>query len=188
MEDKRKNTFILIGSLLVLFCVLIVVFLLIIFNGNETKTSEEEEDESLAALVCRSGGREDGFFHSTKANQITNEIKATFKSEAFDKLYYSYEGVYRSTETAEEDSIMHTQYNIYMGDNNMPQDSLSQSYSVTKDRYHLTLYLDDRSNFNSITAVFFYVDDKDVEKFKKFDIGEMNKYYEAKEFDCNVIE
>ncbi|MBR2725322.1 hypothetical protein IKE97_01590 [Candidatus Saccharibacteria bacterium] len=188
MENKKKDSFTLIGALLMLLCGLIVIFVLIVSNGNETRTSSDEEGETLVALVCRSGGREDGFFHSTRANQITNEIKATFSNTEFDKLYYSYEGVYRSTETAEEDVAMHTEYNIYMGDNNMPQDSLSQTYSVTKDRFHLTLYLDDRSNFNNITAVFFYVDDKDVEKFKKYGIDEMKKYYEAKDFNCNITE
>jgi len=185
-EEKKKKTLVLAGSLLMLFCALLVIFLLIMINGNETRTSGEDGGDSLVALVCDSGGREDGFFKSTKANHITNQIKATFKDNAFDKLYYSYEGVYRSTETAEEDTVMHAEYNKYMGNNNMPQDSLSPTYSVTKDRFHLTLYLDDRSDFNNITAVFFYVDDKDVEKFKNYDVDEMAKYYEAKNFDCNV--
>lgn len=186
--EKRRKTLTMVGSLLILLCFLIVIFLIIITNGNETKTSTETEGEKLEALVCRSGGREDGFFHSKTANQITNEIKATFDGEKYDKLYYSYEGVYRSTEAAEEDDIMHAEYNIYMGDNSVSQDSLSPTFSVTKNRYHLTLIVDSENDFNRVTAVFFYVDDEDVERFKKYNLEEMEKYYESKDFSCSIVE
>ncbi len=185
-NEKKRNTLIMVGSLLILLCVLIVIFLLIITNGNETRTSAEVEEEKLKALICRSGGREDGFFHSKNANQITNEIKATFNGDSFEKLYYSYEGVYRSTEVAEEET-MHTEYNLYMGDNNMPLETLSPTYSAANNRFHLTLYTDDKSDFNLVTAAFFYVDKEDVEKFKKFSLDEMKKYYETKDFSCSVV-
>lgn len=186
-DEKRKKTLIMVGSLLILLCVLIVIFLLIITNGNETRTSSEVDEDKLEALVCRSGGREDGFFHSDTANQIVNEIKATYNGNSFDKLYYSYEGTYRSEDVAKGDESMHADYNIYMGENSLEQDSLSPSYSLVKNKYHLTLYADEEDDFNKVTAVFFYVDDKDVEKFKKFSIDEMKKYYETKDFKCSVI-
>ncbi len=188
MEDeKRKKTLMMVSSLLILLCVLIVIFLLIITNGNETRTSSEVEEEKLEALICRSGGREDGFFHSKTANHITNEVKTTFNGDSFDKLYYSYEGVYRSTEEAEKDRSMHADYNIYMGDNNMPLDTLAPNYSAANNRFHLTLYTDDKNDFNLVTAVFFYVDEEDVEKFKKFSLDEMKKYYETKDFSCSIV-
>ena len=184
---KKNKILTLIGALLILFAVFTVVFLLIMTNGGETKTSGGESNDSLAALVCQSGGREDGFFKSEKANHITNEIKATYDSEKYDKLYYSYEGSYRSTEIAKEDTIMHTEYDIYMGENNLPLNTLSPSYSVTKDKFHLTLIADDEGDFNRVTAVFFYVDDEDVERFKNFSMSEMKSYYEAKDFKCSEV-
>ena len=63
----------------------------------------------------------------------------------------------------------------------------SPAYSVTKDKFHLTLYTEDRNDFNLVTAVFFYVDDEDVEKFKKFSLDEMKEYYETKDFSCGVV-
>ena len=186
-DEKRKKTLIMVGSLLILLCVLMVIFLLIITNGNETRTSSEVDEDKLEALVCRSGGREDGFFHSETANQITNEIKVTFAGKEYDKLYYSYEGTYRSEDVAKGDESMHADYNIYMGDNSLSQDSLSPSYSTVKNKYHLTLFADEEDDFNKVTAVFFYVDDEDVEKFKKYDIDGMKEYYEAKDFKCAVV-
>lgn len=187
-NEKRKKTLVMVGSLLILLCVLIVIFLLIITNGNEIRTSSEMGEEKLEALVCRSGGREDGFFHSETANQIINEVKVTFSGEKYDKMYYSYEGVYRFTEVADRDEVkMHADYNIYMSENSLSQKSLSPAYSVTKDKFHLTLYAEDRNDFNLVTAVFFYVDDEDVEKFKKFSLDEMEEYYETKDFNCSVV-
>lgn len=182
-KSNKILTMVLIGVGLIALAIFIAIFA----NGNETRTFGEAENEKIEALVCRSAGREDGFFHSETANQIVNEIKATYSGDTFDKLYYSYEGIYRSEETAKGDQSMHTDYNIYMGKNNIQYDILSPSYSVVKNKYHLTLYADEEGDLNNTTAVFFYIDDKDLERFKKFDIDEMKKYYEDKNFKCGLV-
>ncbi|MBR3236108.1 hypothetical protein IKF92_00275 [Candidatus Saccharibacteria bacterium] len=186
MEEEKKSKMLkLIGSLLVLLGVFAVIILLILTNGGETRTSDNSDGDVVSALVCRSGGRDDGFFKSEKANNLTNEVKVTFSDKTYDKIYYSYEGVYRATEVADEDEVrMHADYNIYMGDNNLSDNLLSPSYSVAKNKLHMTLIADDKSDLNQVTAVFFYVEKDDLEKFKNFSMGEMRKYYESKDFSC----
>ena len=186
-DEKRSKTLTMVVAILILFCAIISFFLLIIFNGNETRTSSEAENKKIEALVCRSAGREDGFFHSKTANQIVNEIKATYNGNTYDKLYYSYEGTYRSEDVAKGDESMHADYNIYMGEHNLAQSSLSPTFSLVKNKFRLTLYADEKDDFNKTTAVFFYVTDEDVDKFKSYDMDEMKKYYEAKDFKCNIV-
>lgn len=186
-DEKKSKTSIMFGALLIVFCALFAFFILIILNGNETKTSSEADEERIEALVCKSAGREDGFFHSNTANQIVNEIKVTYDGNTYDKLYYSYDGTYRSEDVAKGDESMHSDYNIYMGEHNLAQNSLSPTFSLVKNKFRLTLYADEKDDFNKTTAVFFYVADEDVEKFKNYNIDEMKKYYEAKDFECDII-
>lgn len=184
-EDKKSKILTLVGTLLIMIGVFAVIFLLIMTNGGETRTSDNRGNESISALVCRSGGRDDSFFKSESANNIMNEIKVTFEGEEYDKIYYSYEGVYRDTEVADKDETrMHIDYDVYMSDNSVSASSLSPSFSVAKNKLHLTLIADEKKEFNKATAVFFYVDEETVSEFGNYSMSEMKKYYESKDFSC----
>ena len=185
MKKDNKKNWLLIGGILL---VLLIIILYILMNGRETKISDDGESESVSALVCTDGNREGAFFYSTTANTVTNEIKVTFKKGQFDKLFYTYRGVYRSEEVAnEEEAEFHADYNIYMGHHDLNQNSLNPAYSVPGNKLVLSLYTDDYSKINRLTSEFFFISPDDIEKYKNYSLDEMKDYYENKDFACQIV-
>ena len=185
MKDKEKKIRYII---LALILILIALFIMLLLNGSETRTSEDVEKDDISALYCEAGRIEDGFFVSETANTTSNEIKITFKNSKMDKLFYSFKGVYRSEDTASADeTLLHSKYNKYMGENGVEQGSLNPSYSVVKSKFYLTLYADDYGKINETTRVFFFVDKEDLSKFNSYSLDTLKSYYEKKNFRCDVF-
>lgn len=186
-NEKMAVTFKTIGAVLIFLAVVVVVFILILTNGNETYTSERIENNSMDALICSTGGVEDAFFSSETVNQINNEVKITFGQDKISKVFYSYTGVYRSNEVAEEDETrLHAKYNIYMGENNVQQESLSPNYSTAKNDLKISLYVDDLNKINETTAVFFFIDKEEINDFKRSSMDELAAFYKEKGFSCKT--
>lgn len=182
-----KNNKSVLFTVIALFLIIIAVFLWILLNGKETRTSNSGDNESISVLYCSTNGIEDAFFTSETANTIKNEMKITFKGDKLDKIFYAYNGAYRSTEVAQEDEArLHAKYNIYMGENDISQEDLSPSYAVTSSKLHLTLYVEDYNKINLVTSVFFFIDEDEINKYKNYSIDEMKSFYEEKNFKCQI--
>ena len=185
MKNNKSVLYIVIA----LTFIIVAVFLWLLINGKETRTSSEKSEESISVLHCKAKGIEDAFFASTTANTIENEIKITFRGDKIDKIFYDYNGVYRSSEVAKEDETkLHARYNLYMGENKIEQDSLSPSYSITNSKLHITLYADNYGMINSVTSVFFFIDSDRIGDYGKSSIDELKSFYEKKSFKCEINE
>ena len=185
MEEKKKRIGYVVLALILL---VVVIFILFLLNGSETRTSEPTEKDEVSALHCKAGRIEEGFFVSDTANTSNNEIKITYSGNKLDKMYYSFKGVYRSDEVANEDEYrMHAKYNIYMGENNIEQESLSPNYSVVDSKFQLSLYVDSYDKINNVTAVFFFIDKEDIPKFNTYSLDTLKSYYEKQDFECEII-
>lgn len=183
-KNNKILTFVLIGLGLIVLAILIAIF----SNGKETRISELIENESVSALYCTSRGIEGAFFSSETANTIENEIKITYHNDNIDKLYYSYNGVYRSSDVTHGDEVkLHAKYNKYMGENGQRIEDLNPSYDEMKTKLHIGLYVDSYDMINEVTSLFFFINKDDISKVKKYSMEEMKKYYEDKSFSCKIV-
>ena len=133
-KSNKILTLVLIGVGLIALAIFIAIFA----NGSETRTSEPQEGNSISAVHCTAKGIEDGFFYSDKVNTIDNEIKITYNNGGIDKMYYSYNGTYRSSDVVHEDEIkFHAKYNTYMGENGQNIDDLETiRVNISGDYYY----------------------------------------------------
>ncbi|MBP5647698.1 hypothetical protein J6X04_00165 [Candidatus Saccharibacteria bacterium] len=185
MKKNKSVRFIVIALVLVA----IAIFFWMLINGKETRISSEKENVPVSVLYCTSGNIEGAFFTSETVNTTKNEIKVMFEDDKLNNIFYAYNGTYRSTEVAREDETrLHAKYNLYMGDNNISQESLSPAYSVVNSKLHLTLYVDDYDKINSVTSVFFFINEDKIEDYEKYSIDEMKTFYKNKGFKCEINE
>jgi hypothetical protein len=182
MKEEKDKTAKIAGVLLVFFAITIAIVLLVLTSGSETHITSEGEDRIITALDCTTGSIEGAFFASKTANTVKNRIKVTFKDDKIDKLYYTYEGVYRDNDVAEAEELeFHANYNIYMGDY---QESLSPTYLTVKTKMHLNLYADNYNKINNLTAKLFFIDESKVSDFKDYSRDEVENYYKGLGFSC----
>ena len=183
-KNNKILTLVLIGVGLIA----LAIFIAILVNGSETRTSEPQESNSISAVHCTAGGIEDAFFYSDKVNTIENEIKVTYNNDKIDKMYYSYNGTYRSSDVVHEDEVrLHAKYNTYMGENGQKIEDLNPAYDEMNNKLHIGFYTDNFDKINEATSVFFFINKDDISKVKKYSIEEMKKYYESKGFSCEII-
>lgn len=183
-KNNKILTFVLVGIGLIVLAVIVAVFA----NGKETRISESVENEHISAVYCTAKGMENAFFGSERVNMITNEVKITYNNDGIDKLYYSYNGTYRSNEVMkQDDGVFQAKYNYYMNEQGQKSDDLSVAYDEMNNKLHIGVYADSPNKINEATSVFFFIGKDDVAKVKKYSMEEMEKYYENKGFSCNVV-
>lgn len=183
---KREGTKRTISIILILLVILIVLFLLFIFSGRETHISKDNKDkEAYLALDCEASGLDGQFFASQTVNSITNRIKVTFNKDMVDKLFYSFEGVYKLEEIAEQDeAVLHARYNIYMSKYNINPEIFTPTFSTVNTKMRINLYVKDRELINEGTGVLFFIDKEDVGEFLEYSREQVSDYYEKKGFSC----
>ena len=183
-KNNRILTLILIGIGLIALAIFIAIFV----NGSETRTSEPQDNNSISAVFCTAKGMEDRFYYSENVNTVENEIKITYNNGSIDKLYYSYDGVYRSHDVVkQDDGAFQAKYNYYMSENGKKSDDLSVTYDEMNTKLHIGIYADGADKLNETTAVFFFINKDDVNQFKKYSLEEVSKYYKDKGFSCNIV-
>ncbi|MBR2994327.1 hypothetical protein IKF32_00180 [Candidatus Saccharibacteria bacterium] len=182
MDDKRN----VVGFAIIAFILLVIAIIVWFFlNGRETYISDETESDAYLGLDCTADNPTDGFFYSQVANSATNHIKVTFVNNKIYKMYYSYEGTYRSNDVAlQEETNFHIKYDEHMGSYGLVNSILTPTYSTAKTKMQINLYAKNRDVINKGTAVFFFVDEDDVESFHDFSRDDLANYYSKKSFSC----
>ena len=182
MKDKQKKTIYIIIAVVFIVLAIIILFLL---NGSEKRTSTKKENDSITALDCKAGRMENAFFISSTANNTSHEVKVTFRNDKIDKLYYLFEGVYRTYDIADQDNAnFHAKYNIHMSGNGLEQESLAPTFLTAKTKLRINLYAKNREMMNKATAVLFFIKEDDLEKFLDYSRDEATEYYKKQGFSC----
>lgn len=183
--EKESKTKKVVGIPLAILMVFAVVLFFLLFNKRETRISGGTDSEVVTALNCVAGGVESAFFTPSTANTVEHQIKVTFSNDRVDKLFYAFEGVYRTYEIAEqENAVFHAKYNIHMSGNNLEQESLTPTFSTVKTKMRINLYAQDRGMINKATGVLFFVSEDDVDDYLDYSRDQVAEYYEKQGFLC----
>lgn len=185
MEEKKRNILKTVGALLVFLVVLIIIVLLILFNGHETYTSDRGEEKVVTALDCTARGIDGEFFASQSANTIENRIKVAFSDDKIDKMFYSFDGVYRTEEEAEhENAVLHAEYNKYLASYNIDHEILTPTFSTVNTKLQINLYAKNREMINRGTGKLFFINEEDVDDFLNYSREQVASYYKKQGFSC----
>ena len=182
MDENKK----MVGFAVLMLILLIIAFIIWFFlNGTETYISDDTDAEPYQALDCTAGNLEEGFFYNQVANTVVNHIKATFANKKVYKIYYSYEGTYRSNDVALQDETnLHIRYDEHMGGYGILNSTLSPTYSTVKTKTQINLFAKSRDTIKKGTAVFFFINDDDIESFLDYSRDQAADYYSKKGFSC----
>ena len=190
MEESKENKKKRVALGMIIVAALIGIVALVIFlltHKTETYIHEVTTDEKISALVCVSNNNDSGFFISEEATSITHKVKLVYKNNEINKLSYELVGVYGSEDSAEQaKGGFNTDYNIYLGNNNIKYETLSPVFRYAENKAGVELYLDDYKKMNSVIAKLFFIDDSSVNSIAKNSIEMTKKYYEKKSFSCTI--
>ena len=155
MEGKNRTS-----SLILLAIILLIIagFLLFFLNGSETRISEERGSEKMTALSCKTGNSEEAFFNSETANTVENVVKITFKDDKLDKVFYSYEGTYRSYDVAEQENAnFHAKYNKYLSPYGINPEILTPTFLTSETKFRINLYAESSKIINNKIGILLHI-------------------------------
>ena len=172
--------------LFAIFIIIIIMIIWLIFRPKESHTSSNVAGEKIILLKCKSENPEDAFFETFSAKESTHEIRATFKDDKIDKISYIFEAKYDSLKAAEAaNASLHGQYNKYMGEYGLSEQSLNPNFAVIDDS--IKIYLDtDKKNINHSTSQFFFLNSDEFQRFSSRNSEELKQIYENKDFSCEI--
>lgn len=161
------------------------LIVLILSSERETKTSEPQAETAVSALYCKSAVPVEPFFDSRSASEALHEIKVTFNKGVPDKFSYTYSGVYGSESEADQmRSRFHADYNIYLGTNNVNQESLYPTFTFDGAKAKINLFGVGEESLNSVTARFFFLSADVVRELETYSSDELMKIYADRGFSC----
>lgn len=182
---EKKRTINTIGIILLIFAAIIVLIFFILFNGRETYTSDDRGSDAYLALDCKTGAIDEAFFTSSTVNTISNHLKVTFNKDGVDKIFYSFEGVYRSEGDAEQDNaVLHARYNKHMSEYGIYPEVLTPTFSTVNTKLTINLYAKNRDVITRGIGTLFFIDDDNLESFLKYSRDQVADYYKDKGFSC----
>lgn len=186
--SKRKSQQIAIGFVLFSLIAIIVV-LIIVFTGGTSKgsyTSSDNNTISVDSLVCSSSTPQSPFFKPQGASNPKHELKIILKNDHAEKVNYSYTGRFSSNQAAEDElSILHANYNKYMGGINIYQEDLYPTFSAIDNDGHINLYLD-RSTLTADTAIFAFLSSAEYAGLENYSADKLTEIYTKKGFSCQI--
>lgn len=169
-------------------CVLMIIFGVVLAQPKEIRISEKNDNEATTVLDCKSSvATLDAFFVSDVADDFMHEVKLIFDDDDnFSTINYTYSGVFNSEEDAGTAlSLMHADYNIYMGKTNIYQEDLYPTFSVLGARGIVNLFIE-RNDLTVDTAKFIFLDSEQYEEVDEMTIDEVKMLYESKGFVCKI--
>lgn len=188
-KDKKNNGWVKWVITLIIIAA-IVILLWFLLRGKEDYITNDVNEVNISSLECAAAGDavEGAFFTSVSAETTRHELKSTFREDKIDNMSYSFYATYESeaqTETAEAN--LHGQYNKYMGEKSMSQQSLNPNFSNLGDELKISLYTE-RSKMNNLMANFFFIDMDEFQKLGSYTLKDLEKIYENKGFSCTIHE
>ena len=189
-KSKKKKLISSISTWIVIIATSIglgaVAFML--FRGEETHISTNTAETVIKSLVCNAASPKNPFFVSETAENYNHEIKVTYRGETADRISYVYDGVYVSNSVADTaGASLHADYNIYMGENGVYQESLYPTFSVVDNKLKVSLYTE-YGKINSVIAKLFFINAEEFHNLDNYSIEDLGNLYAEKGFSCEVSE
>ena len=192
LEKKSKNkkmaSLIATGIVIIAVSIGLGAAVFMLFRGEETHISTNTAETIIKSLVCNAANPKNPFFISETAENYNHEIKVTYRGETADKISYMYDGVYVSNSVADTaGASLHADYNIYMGENGVYQESLYPTFSVVDNKLKVSLYADYKK-LNSVTAKLFFINAEEFHDLDNYSAEELSNLYAEKGFSCEISE
>lgn len=186
MKKIRKK--VLAVFTIVFIFVMIVALAIFLMKGSETLITTEDKYETISVLDCNAmSPTVDPLFISSTASNADHHVKLEFRGKSFDKASYIYTGKYQSNEEAEDAlSLLHADYNIYMGSTGIYQEDLYPTFSTIGSENVINLFIP-KKFLNTSTARLIFLDSEELDDLNNSTIEHMQETYEKKNFSCKVI-
>lgn len=184
---KTKKTLIIYAFSLAIIAGTAALVFFLLTNKRETHTYVNRNNGETSGLKCTIDKNDNAFFASDLATELKHTIKIMYNDNNIDKVSYEYDGVYNSAEEAKKDSgMMHTNYNLYMGDHGVDHEILAPVFQYDEKKARIRLYLDDYRKMNSVIGKVFYIGSGIQDTIAKGSIEEAKKIFENKGFSCII--
>ncbi len=182
-KDKRPMIYLIV--LLTIVFILVVVVIYILSQKKEVLDSDGRKITNSDMVICSTNVAEDAFFVSDVAVKRTHEIRMTLMDDKIKKISYTFYGEYDSNEdVVEDENKLHSDYNIYMGENGVDINILNPTYSTEGNTLKIGLFLDEFSRIDSVIDDFFLIDDEDLNLIGNNKADELTDYYKKQGLFC----
>ena len=155
-----------------------------LFQTKEVRISTTEPNETSGALVCESKNPKDPFFTTDNAKEVEHEIKVTYYNDKANTFFYTYDAEFGSYNDADDaEAKIHADYNIYMASN---VNDFEDNFAAIEDETKAEIYAE-AGNLGSKTARIFFMSQEEFDQFESgYQIDQLKKLYESKDFQCEV--
>lgn len=182
MNKKENND--IKYAIIILCLAAFVVGMSFLFQEKTTVTSAEKDLDSVSPIICKSVKPSFRSFVEDTANSASYTIKYTFKNGQADKVSFTYNGSYSSSEDARyADARAHADYNIYMSGTSQSPEAFSPSFSHADSSMQINLF-GEVSQLTAATAKLFYIDSDTFGRIDFSSLESVIENYKNKNFSC----
>ncbi|MBR2795861.1 hypothetical protein IKE13_02330 [Candidatus Saccharibacteria bacterium] len=189
MSSSKSNKMESVATITVIIVVVLLIAALFVKMsvGSSSYKSTDEEVSSVDILNCRSNTKIEAFFNTVLADAVEHKITITFNDERPDEISYSVSATYPSKESFDnEGRIWVTDYGLYMGDNNLKEGSINNTFSSSENKVRANFYTR-ISDINIATAKIFLLNKDNYSAVRGYNMAKFERYYDNLGFNCEKI-
>ena len=168
--------------------VLIAVAISVIFRDKEEYITTDYQSSTVDAVVCKGSNPLDVFFttedESKKPESATSTIKATYQNNELDKLSYTYDADYESSDLAKQaESTMHAKYNQYMA---QKAGDLAPKFAADEEDVKISVFGEWDKLTTGVAKVFGLTEDDYTKLVSDTEPEALAKVFQAKGYTCEL--
>ena len=185
-KAQKRWSMVAIIIVIVAVAVLVVLLLSTLFQNREQRVTDTSVNTSVSTgvLDCTASSPEGALFVAENPREVEHEIKVSYQGTKADKFFYTYEAEFTDAAGADDaEARIHSDYNLYMGSY---MDDFDNSFAANGDEMKAQVFAA-ASDLGSYTARVFLMSPEEFEQFDgKYEIADLEKFYEGKGFRCEM--
>ena len=157
------------------------------FEGNSSYTSTGENVTSVDVLSCTTNTKVKALLNTELADKVEHKISVTFNNKHPDEISYSISATYTDKTSYDgEGRIWVTNYGLYMGSNNLKEDSIKNTFSTDGSSKAWANFYAKVSDINTVTEKIFLLSDDSYIAVRSYDMKKLAEYYNSLGFNCEI--
>lgn len=186
MSSSKSKSLKIVATITFLAAIVLIAILIAkMFEGDSSYTSTGENVTSVDVLSCAANTKIKSFLNTELANKVEHKILVTFNNERPDEISYNISATYTDkTSYEKEGRIWATDYGIYMGGNNLKEDSIKNTFSTDDGNKAWANFYAKVSDINAVTGKIFLLSDDNYTVVRSYDMDKLAKYYNSLGFNC----
>lgn len=186
MLQKRKNTLVISGIILLFLTLVSIIVLLFVTNNKSSRVSSNLDEKEYTYIICKSNDANNTVFGRADVGGRRHELKMVYDAnDGLSKIFYVIEDKYTSnTEAKYQNNISQIDFERYLNEHGISKKEVETSFSVIDENVSKIAIYVKASTMDDAMGDIFLLKGEELWEMKNNGKNAAYEIYTSKGFSC----